>query len=328
MFVDGIDEQYKTLRPVGFRRIPDMSDILAVVAAKQRKPPRLSVSIVGAGNLGTALALTLPPAGYEVVQIAIRPGSRTRRRSAGLARKVEARLVAYGVDVMNGDIVWITVPDDAIGAVATQLASTQPWKGRIAFHSSGALTSDELAPLRHQGAHVASIHPMMTFVRSSVPEMAGVAFALEGDAVAVRAAKEVVERLGGKSFAIRKQDKTLYHAFGSFASPLVIALIASSEQVALAAGISQREIKSIMLPLLSQTLNNYLKHDAGAAFSGPIVRGDAATVRRHLRELEHLPEARAAYIALARAAIRLLPGKNKKRMARELHTTSAIAPRR
>jgi predicted short-subunit dehydrogenase-like oxidoreductase (DUF2520 family) len=288
------------------------------VAAKKQKPSRVSVSIVGAGNLGTALALTLPAAGYDVKHIAVQPRSANRRLSASLARKVKARLVATGREALESDIVWITVPDDKIGEVAKQLAEAQPWKGSIVFHSSGALTSEELAPLRKKGAKVASVHPMMTFVRSSVPQMTGVAFALEGDAAAVGAARVLVQRLGGNSFPIKKRDKALYHAFGSFASPLVVALMASLEEVAHAAGIRKRDIKPIMLPLLSQTVNNYLRHDAAAAFSGPIVRGDVATVRRHLSELERLPEARAVYVALARAARKMLPGKNKAEMQREL----------
>ncbi len=226
---------------------------------KQSKTARaLTVSIVGAGNLGTALALTLPSGGCEVKFIVTRRKNLAAAHTKALARKLKARLVELGKEPLDTELVWITVPDDCIAQVASQLASAQDWKGRIVFHSSGALTSDELAPLRAKGARVASVHPMMTFVRGPVPEMAGVSFAVEGDAVATRAAKQIVERLGGKAFAIRKQNKVLYHAFGSFASPLVIALMASLEQVALAAGVRKRDIKRVMLPLLSQTLRNYL----------------------------------------------------------------------
>ncbi len=115
------------------------------------------------------------------------------------------------------------MPDDAIAEVARRLARSQDWKGRFVFHSSGALTSDELAPLRKQARRVASVHPMMTFVRGDAPEMAGVSFAVEGDAAAVRVARSIVEDLDASAFAIRKQNKVLYHVFGSFASPLVIA---------------------------------------------------------------------------------------------------------
>ena len=110
----------------------------------------------------------------------------------------------------------------------------------------------------------------------------------------------------------------LYHAFGSFASPLVIALMASLERVARAAGLKPDDAKTMMVPLLWQTLRNYLQHDAASAFSGPLVRGDVATVRRHLKELKAVPEARAVYLALASAAMKNLPVKNRKAMEREL----------
>jgi predicted short-subunit dehydrogenase-like oxidoreductase (DUF2520 family) len=165
---------------------------------------------------------------------------------------------------------------------------------------------------------VASVHPMMSFGRGAVPQMAGVAFALEGDAAAVLAAKAIVENLGGNAFVIKKENKVLYHVFGSFASPLVIALMSSLEQVAQAAGIRKAEIKPVMVPLLWQTLHNYLKRDAASAFSGPLVRGDVATIRKHLAELKKLPEVRDVYIALARAAVKGLPVKNRKAVENEL----------
>src|SRR5271157_5534969 len=295
------------------------SAILPAVRKQSGTAHGLTVSIVGTGNLGTALALTLPGAGYEVQFVAARKKSGNQRHAKALARRVKARLVELGKQPLDTDLVWITVPDDSIAQVARQLAGAQGWKGRIVVHSSGALTSDELAPLREKGARVASVHPMMTFVRSSVPSMAGVAFAIEGDPVATRAAREIVERLGGDAFPIRKQHKVLYHAFGSFASPLVIALMASLEQVAQAAGVRKRDIKRVMLPLLLQTLRNYLYQDAASAFSGPLVRGDIATVRKHLQALKVAPEAREVYVVLAKAAVKNLPVKNRSALEQELN---------
>ena len=250
--------------------------------------------------------------------IAARAKNISSRETAGLARRVKAQLVTLGKEPLDSDLVWITVPDDAIAATASRLARTQDWQGKIVFHSSGALTSDDLAPLRERGAKVASVHPGMTFVRGPAPQMLGVAFAVEGDPAATRLAKRIVEAWGGTTYAINKRNKVLYHAFGSFASPLVIALMASLERVAKAAGIRPENIKTMMVPLLWQTLRNYLQHDAGAAFSGPLARGDVATVRRHLEELKAVPEARAVYVALASAALKNLPVKNRKAMQREL----------
>lgn len=283
--------------------------------------PRPSISIVGPGNLGTALALTLPRAGYAVKLLAAR---HKRAHVGALARKIDARVIDVGKPLPT-DIVWITVPDDAIAGVARLLASPQDWKGKIVFHSSGALTSDELAPLRVKGARVASVHPMMTFVRGTVPEISGISFAVEGDRAAVRTARSIVQNLGARSFVIKKQNKVLYHVFGSFASPMVIALMASLEEVARAAGIRQSEIKRVMEPLLSQTLRNYLQQEAASAFSGPLVRGDVATVRKHLAELLNLPEARAVYVALARASLSFLPVRNRKILERELKSAEGAA---
>ncbi len=253
--------------------------------------------------------------------IATRAQGIAKDETAGLARRVKARLITLGNEPPDSDLIWITVPDDAIAATALQLAPTQDWRGKIVFHSSGALTSDDLAPLRKQGARVASVHPGMTFVRGPVPQMSGVPFAVEGDAAATRLAKRIVEKLGGTTYAINKRNKVLYHAFGSLASPMVIALMTSLESVGKAAGIRADDIKSMMVPLLWQTLRNYLKHDAASAFSGPLARGDVATLRRHLEELKVVPEARAVYVALANAAIKNLPVKNRQTMERELKSS-------
>ncbi len=294
------------------------SAILPAVSKPLSSNSRPAISIVGPGSLGSALALTLPPAGFDVRFLAVREKRSGARQTRALARRIKARMVEIGKQPLDTEIVWITVPDDAIAGVARVLAQSQDWKGKIVFHSSGALTSDELASLRDKGACVASVHPMMTFVRGAVPEMAGVAFAVEGDAAAVRAARSIVKNLGGDAFVIKKQNKVLYHVFGSFASPLVIAMMASLEQVALAAGIRKTDIKRMMAPLLWQTLRNHLKHVAASAFSGPLVRGDVETVRKHLAELKKLPEAKAVYVALASAALKLLPVRNRRSLAKVL----------
>jgi predicted short-subunit dehydrogenase-like oxidoreductase (DUF2520 family) len=278
----------------------------------------LTISIVGPGNLGSALALTLPAAGHPVTSLAVRKTGTGMRHVRTLAKQIKSRVVMLGNEPLAGEIVWLTVPDDAIAAVARSLSKSQDWKGKFVFHSSGALTSEELAPLRQLGARVASVHPMMTFVRGAAPEMTGVSFAVEGDTAAVRAARRIVEDLGASAFLIDRRKKVLYHTFGSFSSPLVIALLASMEQVALAAGIRKADIKPIMTPLLWQTLSNYLKKDAASAFSGPLVRGDVATIKRHLAELKQLPEVRQVYVALAKSSLRHLPVKNRKLIEREL----------
>ena len=276
------------------------------------------VSIVGPGRLGSALAINLRNAGWEVARIVVRTGAGKTAEARKLARSVGAEVVKLGESPLPRGLVWIAVPDGAIGRVAGRLATQQEWRGTIVFHTSGALSSDELAPLQAKGAKVASVHPGMTFVTKSPPALQGVPFGIEGDAAAVRMARKVIGNVGGTCVTIRKQDKVLYHAFDAFASPLLIALMAALEEVGKSAGIPERKLSSMAGPLLRQTLENYLRHGAASAFSGPFVRGDVTVVQRHLDELKELPLARGAYLALARVAVKRLPGKNRARMQRLL----------
>jgi len=109
-----------------------------------------------------------------------------------------------------------------------------------------------------------------------------------------------------------------YHAWGAFASPLLIALLVTGERVARVAGLSLAEARRNALPILRQTLANYARLGPAGAFSGPIVRGDAPVVRQHLKELKKVPEARAVYLALARAGLHYLPARNRRELEKLL----------
>jgi len=276
------------------------------------------IAIVGAGNLGTTLARALHAAGYRITEIICREGG-SQERARRLAAQVRSRVVVMPQANFAAKVVWICVPDSNLAASARELARLAEWKGKIALHPSGALASDELQALRRRGAAVAAAHPMMTFVRRSNPSFACTPFAVEGDPTAVRVARRMVRDLGGVAFGIRPRDKVLYHVWGTFASPLLIALLASAEQVALAAGVrSQAAARKRMLPIVQQTLRNYGAFGPADAFSGPLVRGDVATVQRHLRALGKLPSARQVYVALARAALDKLPVRNRRQLAKAL----------
>jgi len=271
------------------------------------------IAIVGAGNLGSALARALHGAGYRISEIVYHGGRAQRARQ--LAARVHSRAVALPQARLLADLVWLCLPDSQIASCSRELAGMAEWRGKTALHPSGVLASDELQALRRRGAAVAAAHPLMTFVRRSSPSLAAVPFAIEGDAAAVRAARRMVRDLGGEFFSVRHQDKALYHAWGAFASPLLIALLAGAEQVARAAGVrSSAAARKRMLPILQQTLHNYGALGPADAFSGPLVRGDVATVRRHLRALARLPLARQVYVALAQAALDTLPIRNRKEL--------------
>ena len=234
-----------------------------------------------------------------------------------LAGKVQAAWNEPGAR-LDADVIWFCVPDREIARAARRLAEVVDWRGKTALHSSGALASDKLRRLRARGAAVASVHPLMTFVAGSVPSLQGVPFALEGDPSALRVARRIVRDLGAEAFSISKHRKMAYHAWGAFASPLLIALLVTAEKVARAAGLSNNEARGKMLPIVRQTLANYARLGPAGAFSGPIVRGDAQVVRQHLKELKKVPEARAVYLALARAGLRFLPSRNRRELEKAL----------
>jgi predicted short-subunit dehydrogenase-like oxidoreductase (DUF2520 family) len=271
------------------------------------------IAIVGAGNLARTLAPALRAAGYEIEAIVSRERAGSLHRARTLAREVGASAIAVGRAELNAEIIWFCVPDKEIARAAQAVAAAGDWKNRnkVALHSSGVLTSDELTILRRRGASVGSVHPLMTFVRGSLPPLAGVPFAVEGSRKAVTCARSIVLALHGRPFTIRKLQKAAYHAWGMFASPLFTALLAVSERVAGAAGVSRRSARQRMLPILRQTLINYGNLGASGSFSGPIARGDVETVRMHLNVLRDDPAARDAYIALARVALHELPAKNR-----------------
>jgi predicted short-subunit dehydrogenase-like oxidoreductase (DUF2520 family) len=281
------------------------------------------VAIVGAGNLGAALAGSLLRAGYVMEAVIARSRGASLRKAQSLAKQVRGGALtdaSVGLAALRADVIWFCVPDAEIARAASSLAEKLEWKGKIALHSSGVLSSDELRLLRRRGAYIASVHPLMTFVQGSRPSLVGVAFTLEGDAPAVRVARRMIEDVGGYSYSIRKNDKAAYHAWGTFASPLFTALLATAEQVAALAGVRRKEAKRRMIPILQQTLANYAALDSAGAFSGPIVRGDVDTVKRHLRVLRKMPIAREVYLSLARAALAYLPGKNRRALMRELRS--------
>jgi predicted short-subunit dehydrogenase-like oxidoreductase (DUF2520 family) len=275
------------------------------------------IAIVGAGNLGTALAGSLSAAGFVIDAVVSRPNPKSLRRARALAKKVGSRATS-DASRLNADVIWLCVPDAEIAAAAKQISEKLQWKGKIALHSSGALTSDELAPLRRRGAASASVHPLMTFVKGSQPSLPGVSFAIEGDSRAARMARRLVRDLGGGAYLIRKRDKAAYHAWGTFASPLLTTLLATTERVASVAGVNRRSARQRVLPILRQTIENYAALGAAGGFSGPIIRGDVEVIRRHMKVLKKNSVAQEVYLSLVEAALEYLPAKNKSALKRML----------
>lgn len=288
-----------------------------------RKP---TVAIVGAGGLATFLAVALRDAGFTITEIVARDLARSLRRARVLGAKVGARAVTARSAALNAHLVWLCVPDREIRNAAAELVdqlarrATRPQKNgiRFAFHSSGALRSRELVPLRKAGVAIASVHPLMTFVAGAHPSLSGVPFAIEGDEAAVRVARRIIRNLGGESFFLPAGRKAAYHAWATMTSPLLLAFLVTLEEAARAAGLTREDARRKSLPIIRQTLENYSRLGPARSFSDPLIRGDAGTVAKHLAVLKKYPEVSDVYVALARAALHGLPAKNRRALQRLL----------
>ncbi len=293
-----------------------------------------TVALVGAGKLAGFLAPALAGAGYRISEIIARANAGSMKRAGTLARRVGARAVTVGAAALDAELLWFAVPDGEIRRAAESLgrrakafgakssgarsSGARASRVRFAFHASGVLGSGELASLRKAGVAVASVHPLMTFVAGVRPSLAGVPFAVEGDAAAVRSARTLVRKLGGNSFVLSSRRKAAYHAWATMASPLLVAYLVTLEEAARAARLGREQARRMSLPILRQTLENYARLGPGNSFSGPFVRGDAETVAKHLALLQRNPRTRGVYVALARAALDGLPVRNRRRLRRLL----------
>lgn len=207
---------------------------------------------------------------------------------------------------MGTTVLILAVPDSALAEVAYDVAAAGPAPpGCAAFHLSGALSTDVLAPLHAADYAVGSIHPLQTVADPwlSGDRLMGAAFALAGETSALNAARRVVNALGGMPLVIPPALRPTYHAAAVMASNYLIALLAVAARLLEQASVDSSRVLPALLPLVRGTLDNLEHLGVGAALTGPIPRGDADTLRLHLARLS--PEDRTLYCALGLELLRL-----------------------
>jgi predicted short-subunit dehydrogenase-like oxidoreductase (DUF2520 family) len=260
----------------------------------------MRIAIVGAGTVGTAVAVRWREAGHTITAVAGRDA--TRERAARWLPGVD--VVPLPDAATGAELVALGVPDDAVADVATSIAGTIP-RGAWALHLSGALGLDVLAPLERDGARVLALHPLQTFA-----DVDGALDALPGAAIAVTARDDEGTALGdrlahdldGRPFALADDDRALYHAAAVFASNYLVAVSGAASQLFVAAGVPEAD--DAMHPLQVATLANVHRLGPRQALTGPAVRGDAGTIARNLDAVAAAtPALVPAYVALCRVAM-------------------------
>ncbi len=281
-----------------------------------------TVAIVGAGRVGRALGFRLHELGWPIGAVVTRSqataGAAVRAIGAG---QPHGRLTRQ---VQGADVLLIATPDGAVRNVAEKLARMggNEWRGKVVLHTSGALDRTALAPLARCGAATGSLHPLQTFSGRGAPTLDGLVFAIEGSRRALRVARGMARDLGGQPLRLEGRSKPAYHAAGTMVAGHLLGVVESATRILMALGFTRRQAARALLPLVRQTLENFERLGPGPAWTGPVSRGDYATVARHVVALRQFPrEYRAAYAALARLAASLLartPRGTLRRLARVL----------
>ena len=264
-----------------------------------------SVSIIGAGVVGTAVGYLLRQKGYTVDAVV----SRDRAKAVKAVRFIgEGKAGDDPVEAAKGsDWVFITTPDRAIKETCEKIAAGGGFEnGALAIHLSGALSSGELSSARKNGARVLSIHPIQSLasVEQAVKNLPGSYFSMEGDPDAMSDGRDIVAALGGMLVVIPSEQKALYHAGAAVASNYLVTVVDYAITIFESLGMEREEALKAVLPLVRGTVNNIERVGVPGALTGPIARGDVDTIEGHISVLTtKLPKMVRLYCELGKHAV-------------------------
>ncbi len=259
--------------------------------------------IIGAGAVGLALAHTLRTAGIPLAGI----GSRAPARLA--ADALPSPVLMPAEVVAQARLIFLTVPDAAIASVAAEHAwQAEQWVVHCAGSQSAALISEIVKP-----AQAGAFHPLASFPRPAPGKpfgenlFAGHVIALDGPAPVVAGLRALAEQLDGRPLVVPPEARASYHLAASLASNALVALVADAVEIWRHAGLDADLALPALLPLIASTQANLARTGLPAALTGPVARGDAPTVARHLAALAtpELAEIAAVYRLLGRRAVML-----------------------
>jgi predicted short-subunit dehydrogenase-like oxidoreductase (DUF2520 family) len=278
----------------------------------------IRIGIIGAGTVGTALAVRLTQKDYQITAVASRSRS-SSLRLAGMIDNVQIYDTPQEV-VDNANFIFITTPDDAIPAIVDQVR----WhRGQYVVHCSGADSLDVLEPARMIGSIVGSFHPLQTFasIPKAIENLPGSTFALEAEGTLLDILKDMAEAMDGHWIKLGAGDKAAYHTAAVMTCNYLVTLLKLATDLWGSFGVPREQAIQALLPLLKGTLNNIENLGVPRALTGPIARGDVGTVQIHLKTLkETAPAIIPAYCELGQQTVPVAVAKGKitERQANEL----------
>lgn len=272
-----------------------------------------TLNLVGAGHVGRVFGRLWAQAGvFDLGQVLTRSAASAHAAAdfigAGAVAADYAQLRPAAVHML-------AVGDDQIVPACEALARAVPLAGSIVFHCSGALASDRLAAARAAGALVASVHPIRSFADPAgvAAQFSGTFCGVEGDAGALAVLTPALQAIGAQPVPIRAEAKTVYHAAAVFASNYLVTMLDAALRAYQAAGIPEAVARQLAQPLASESMANVFRLGAAAALTGPIARGDLATVARQQQAVAGWDDATGAlYQSLVAPTTALARRKQQK----------------
>jgi predicted short-subunit dehydrogenase-like oxidoreductase (DUF2520 family) len=278
---------------------------------------KLTLGFIGAGRVGTGLATGFVSAGHDVVAVA----SRSIASAQALAKRVSGARAGAPQEVADrADLVFITVPDDAIEAVVSSVR----WRaGCACVHCSGAADLDTLKKVVADGALAGGFHPLHMFGEpgESAEALRGCAVALAGPDALVEKLERLARSLGARPLRLPEGGRALYHVAANFSGAFVIALMQETIALWKKLGISEGDALAALLPLLRGTVDNVERLGAAGGLGSAVARGDVGTIRRHLDVLEReAPDSLELYrlLSLRTVPLALAKGTLKPAAAKEI----------
>ncbi len=249
---------------------------------------REKIGIVGAGVVGTAVGVVLNNKGYEITGVQDIKSESTQQ----LVERIGCTAYPSPQEVSrSADIIFITTSDAAIASVVEQIAEKRAFRpGQVILHMSGAQSSQILDKAKEFGALVLSLHPLQAFasIDRAIEILPGSVFSIEGDEGAYALGVRITEALGGEYFFIEREAKPLYHAGACVVSNYMVTLVDFGIKLLEATGIPREMAAKALQPLISGTVKNIENIGIPKALTGPVARGDLATIAGHLHCMEEM----------------------------------------
>ena len=268
----------------------------------------LSVTIIGAGRVGGALAIALSNAGCMVDEVRYRGERFVPILQSRLPGKT--RFIPHTEPFVSAsDVLIIASGDPDIRSLADSLSLAEKLP-TFAFHTSGSLSSAELASLADRGVLTASLHPLAALSEpvAGSERFRDAYFCIEGEPAAVATARAVAQDLGGIPFAVPTEAKSLYHASAVTAAGHVVALFATAVEMLARCGLSREEAANVLRPLTAGSIANLQDRAPVEALTGPLARGDATALDRHLSAFDTFgidKSTRELYLRLALRSVEM-----------------------